>query len=179
MKNKKEFLKACLLVSLLGTGVGMANPLPDNVSNEQCVIPGVALLPGENNKQESLVQAMNRFRDRSMILLGEHHDNEEHHRWQLQMISGLYGQNPNIALGFEMFPRSVQPVLDRWLEGELDEETFLKQVKWGEYWSFDAKLYMPMFHFARMNHIPMHALENFFLLLLIVYLHFYLLELLF
>lgn len=64
-----------------------------------------------------------------------------------------------MVLGFEAFPRSVQPVLDRWTRGELSVEDFLKQSRWDEVWRFDAELYLPLFHFARMHRIPIRALN--------------------
>ncbi len=94
-----------------------------------------------------------------VVLLGEVHDRADHHRWQLQVIGALFGRNPNMVLGFEAFPRSIQPVLDRWTRGSLDEKTFLKQSRWNEIWRFDAGLYMPLFNFARLNRIPMIALN--------------------
>jgi hypothetical protein len=64
-----------------------------------------------------------------------------------------------MILGFEMFPRRVQPVLDRWVAGELTPEAFLREVEWAEIWGFDADLYLPLFHFARQNRVPMVALN--------------------
>ena len=64
-----------------------------------------------------------------------------------------------MVIGFEMFPRRVQPALDRWVAGELTEAEFLQQAEWGKVWSMPAELYLPLFHFARMNRIPMLALN--------------------
>jgi hypothetical protein len=64
-----------------------------------------------------------------------------------------------MVLGFEMFPRNVQSVLDRWTKGELDETAFLREVDWQQIWGFDPELYMPPFHFARMHRLPMLALN--------------------
>ena len=95
----------------------------------------------------------------SVVLLGEIHDSYEHHRWQLQTLAELYALRPDMVIGFEMFPRRVQKVLDRWVAGELSETEFLKGVDWINVWRFDPYLYMPLFHFARMNRIPMVALN--------------------
>jgi uncharacterized iron-regulated protein len=94
-----------------------------------------------------------------VVLLGEKHDEAEHHRWQLQVLAALHAQRPDMVIGFEMFPRSVQPALDRWVAGKLSEPEFLAQARWSEVWRFDARLYLPLFHFARMNRIPMLALD--------------------
>ena len=74
---------------------------------------------------EKLLRAISR---KQAVLLGEQHDLAEHHRWQLQMITELYAINPDIVIGFEMFSRRVQPVLDRWVRGELTVDGFLEEV---------------------------------------------------
>jgi uncharacterized iron-regulated protein len=90
-----------------------------------------------------------------VVLLGESHEVEEHHRWQLQTLAALHAHHPSLVLALEMFPRRVQPALDRWVAGELDEVAFLRESDWRNAWGYDASLYLPIFHFARMNRIPM------------------------
>ena len=94
-----------------------------------------------------------------VVLLGEQHDIEDHHRWQLQMLAALHAQRPNMVIGFEMFPRRVQPVLDKWVAGSLTAQEFLQQAEWDKVWSFAPQIYMPLFEFARINKIPMLALN--------------------
>lgn len=96
---------------------------------------------------------------RRVVLLGEHHDAVDHHRWQLHTLAALHGRQPDMILGFEMFPRRVQPVLDRWVAGELTEEQFLDEVGWDAIWGFDPGLYMPLLQFARLHRVPMLALN--------------------
>ena len=97
--------------------------------------------------------------ERPVVLLGEIHDDAEHHRWQLHTLAALYSRKPDLVIGFEMFPRRVQPALDRWVNGELSVEAFLDESAWREVWGFDAGLYLPLFHFARQNRLPMVALN--------------------
>jgi len=94
-----------------------------------------------------------------VVLLGEEHDREADHRWQLATIERLYAANPSIVLGFEMFPRGAQAVLDRWTAGDLSEAAFLQQSDWAHVWGFPPALYLPIFRFARDHHIPMVALN--------------------
>ncbi len=119
-----------------------------------CVAPGQWLDPaaGAGLADEDLIAAMAK---RPIVLLGEVHDNAEHHRWQLHTIAALHGRNRNMVLAFEAFPRGAQPALDRWIRGASDRRRFLADSRWNEVWRFDADLYMPLFHFARMHRIPM------------------------
>ena len=43
--------------------------------------------------------------------------------------------------------------------GKLTDEAFLKASEWRQVWGYDAALYMPLFQFARLNRIPMIALN--------------------
>ncbi len=97
--------------------------------------------------------------DARVTLLGERHDSAPDHRWQLAAIERLYAGDPGLVLGFEMFPRADQPVLDRWVAGELSEPGLLLQSDWEHVWGFDAALYLPVFRFARDHRVPMLALN--------------------
>ncbi len=94
-----------------------------------------------------------------VVLLGEKHDRADHHVWQLDTLAALHARRPTLSLGFEMFPRRVQPVLDRWSAGELDQAEFLRQAEWSRVWGMDAALYQPLFDFARRQRLPMIALN--------------------
>lgn len=94
-----------------------------------------------------------------VVLLGEQHPDAVHHRWQLQTVTQLFAYNPNLVIGFEMFPRRIQPVLDAWIRGELTEAEFLQKTDWNDVWKYDPDLYMPLFRFARMNRLPIFAIN--------------------
>ena len=66
---------------------------------------------------------------RQVVLLGETHTIAEIHRWQLYVATTLHFLRVNIAVGFEMFPRRVQPVLDDWIDGGLGTGAFLDRVE--------------------------------------------------
>ena len=63
------------------------------------------------------------------------------------------------AMGFERFPRRVQPVLDAWVSGALEADAFLDQAEWKTVWNFAPDLYWPLFHFCRQFRVPMLALN--------------------
>ncbi len=142
-----------LCFAMAGQGVYAAE-----ADGDSCVPVGKWVIPGEHGTY-TLHDVMQRLADKQILLLGEHHDNPEHHRWELQTLAALYGRHPNMVIGFEMFPRRVQPALDRWVRGELSKKEFLKQTDWNTVWSYDAAMYMPIFNFARMNRIPIYALN--------------------
>jgi uncharacterized iron-regulated protein len=100
-----------------------------------------------------------RLANKSIVLLGEVHDNRAHHRWQHYLLAALHSRNANMMVGLEMLPRRVQTALDDWSQGKLDEADFLEQSEWNEVWGYDASLYLPLLHFARLNRLPTIALN--------------------
>lgn len=143
-------LMACLPLAALATPPG-------------CGQPGQWLVPPVEKPTDAsglpLADVLKGLTGKSVILLGEIHDRADDHRWQLDMLQALHWQQPDMALAFEMFPRRLQPVLDRWLAGELGEAEFLKQSEWDKVWAFDARHYLPIFRFAREHKLPMLALN--------------------
>ncbi len=135
-----------------------ASPVNAQAADDHCPVPGTWLSPGQG---ESLPvdRPLATFAERPVVLLGEVHDSAEHHRWQLQVLAGLHAFQPNMAIGFESFPRRVQPVLDDWVAGRLDERAFLEAVEWRKVWGFDSALYLPLLHFARQNRVPIFAMN--------------------
>jgi len=94
-----------------------------------------------------------------IIYIGEGHTNYEDHLLQLEIIRALYKHDPNLTIGMEMFTRSTQPILDRYMNGEIDEKSFLKESHYFKMWSFDYRLYRDIINFAKHNHLPLIALN--------------------
>ena len=148
-----------LFAVVIPINVVLAETKVENKEKESvdCVPVGAWIVPGAGKITEAEVIA--KAARRTAVLLGEMHDNAEHHRWQLQTLAALHVARPDMVIGFEMFPRRVQKALDQWVAGDLTEAQFLAAAEWGAVWSTDANLYLPLFHFARMNRIPMVALN--------------------
>jgi uncharacterized iron-regulated protein len=142
-------------LALLALLTAAAPTLAAEAAPDACVPVGRWVAPGEGIVEKPLPAVA----ERAIVLLGEHHTEMDDHRWQLQTIAGLHALHPDLVLGFEMFPRRVQPVLDRWSRGELGEREFLAEVGWDEVWGYDPKLYLPILNFARMNRLRMVALN--------------------
>ena len=135
-------------------------PAPEAAWADSCPNPGRWAVPSTRGPQlRDTVAVFADLAKRSVVMLGESHDNAEHHLWQLHTIAALHAARPDLVVGFEAFPRRVQKTLDAWVEGELSEEEFLRRTDWSRVWGIEAQLYMPLFHFARMHRVPMIALN--------------------
>jgi len=155
---KGRFLAIILLASGVAMNVASAQTRTSSKENNMdCAPIGGWIVPGGGKISGPDVIA--RAAKRSVVLLGEMHDNPEHHEWQLQVLAALHVMRPDMVIGFEMFPRRVQKALDQWVAGELSEAQFLVASDWNAVWSTDANLYLPLFRFARMNQVPMVALN--------------------
>jgi uncharacterized iron-regulated protein len=98
--------------------------------------------------------------DARIVYVGETHDNPAAHRVQLAVLKAMAERWPGqVSLGMEMLVPAQQPVLDRWIAGELDEKEFLKESDWYSVWRADFALYRDLLIFARDHRIPLVGLN--------------------
>lgn len=127
--------------------------------------PGLSPHPAEtwvspdDGEPIDTVGLMRELVKKKVVLLGETHDRADIHIWQRDVAANLLSYGADIALGFEMFPRRVQPALDAWTAGEVTEAEFLEASEWKDVWGFPAELYLPLFRLARAFRLPMLALN--------------------
>jgi len=80
------------------------------------------------------------------VFVGEQHDDPNTHRLELAILEGLVRRNVSVILSLEMFERDVQPLVARYLAGEISEPEFLAGSRpWPRY----ATDYRPLIEFAR------------------------------
>lgn len=108
----------------------------------------------------SFAAIMERLADTRLVYVGENHTRLEDHLLQLRVIRALFAQGQKLAIGMEMFSRDTQPVLDRYVAGELSEQEFLRQSEYFSKWSYDYRLYREIINFARRQHLPIVALNQ-------------------
>ncbi len=94
----------------------------------------------------STQEAIDRLAGCDVVFLGEEHDNDAAHRFQLEITRGLLERRGEIAISMEMFERDVQGWVDRYVAGEIDEAGFLAHARpWPNY----AQHYRPAVELAR------------------------------
>lgn len=162
VKLIKENIMRCLLGLVLISGLVLLDSIVWGGSKlfpvELCAKSGAWFDP----KKGSIIESgllFQRFATKDIVLLGENHATLEHQLWQTYTIAGLYAIRPKVVVGFEMFPRSVQKVLNMWSAGALTESDFLSQSRWSEVWGFEPDYYMPLFLHVRQNRIPIVGLN--------------------
>ena len=104
-------------------------------------------------------RVINDVSEKQVIYIGERHDRFSHHMAQLRIIQGLGRLNRRLAVGMEMFQRPFQDVLDRYLDGQIDERTLLKESEYLKRWGYDYHLYRPIIEYCKEHGIPILALN--------------------
>lgn len=90
------------------------------------------------------------------VFVGEIHDQASHHWAQLALIRALRLAGHEVAIAVEVFRADYQPVLDRWVAGDLSERQFVPVYH--RNWS-DWDHYAEIFRYARAEKIPMAGLN--------------------
>ena len=107
----------------------------------------------------TLPDLMTKLGSERLVYVGETHTAFADHLLQLEVLRGMASRPEGLALGVEWFQARFQPVLDRYLAGEINEAEMLRQTEYYQRWRFDYRLYRPIIHFARENGIPIIALN--------------------
>ncbi len=98
--------------------------------------------------------------EKQVVYVGETHTSRADHLLQMMVIEGLHAAGKNLAIGLEMFPRSSQPALDRYInDPEFSESDFIRESKYYQVWGYDYRLFRPIFTFARKHKIPLVGLN--------------------
>jgi len=108
-------------------------------------------------RQVTLGDVMGELKKDRFVLVGEHHSDERHHLAQLTIIKALHESGVRVAVGMEMFRQDSQKGLDRWVSGQMTEETF--QRLYYENWDFPWPMYSIIFRYVRENRIPLVGLN--------------------
>lgn len=110
---------------------------------------------GRTNREMQWPEFVESLSAADVVFLGENHTDETTHRVQLALYEALLRQRDHqVVLALEMFDRDVQPHLDAYLAGEMEEAEFLEQSRpWGNY----RTAYRPLIEQARTVQRPVVA----------------------
>lgn len=103
---------------------------------------------------------VDRLAEHRVVYVGETHNSRPDHLLQMMLIEALFERDPDLAIGMEMFPRTSQPALDRYItDSTFSESDFIRESKYYEVWRYDYRLFRPIFNFARKHKIPIIGLN--------------------
>jgi uncharacterized iron-regulated protein len=107
----------------------------------------------------TLDKLITQLSDKRVVFIGEIHTRYDHHLNQLEIIRGLYQQNPDMAIGVEYFQQPFQRQVDGYIAGDITEQEFLRSTEYFTRWGYDYRLYSAIFRYASEHHIPVVALN--------------------
>lgn len=94
----------------------------------------------------------------SLLMLGEKHDNRDHHRLQAEMLRAFLDAHPGAAVAFEMLDVGQQPAVDKYLDGHPSSiDGLADAVAWGETGWPEWTVYRPVFQVAFERGAPIVA----------------------
>ena len=111
----------------------------------------IDLASGQAISPEQLVQ---RLAGTPRVLVGEKHDNPDHHALQLWLLRALQGQRVQGSLLLEMLQPEQQPLVDK-VQGQPLPADLPKALAWQEGW--DWQLYGPIVREALQQRVPLLA----------------------
>lgn len=120
--------------------------------------------------EETITTAQNTPLDRTLVInglagqnviyLGETHDSAADHQIQLEILQELYKRRPNLGVALEQFQRPYQRVLDDYQQGKLTEAQLVTASEYETRWGFPWSLYEKLLQFAKINNLPLIALNT-------------------
>ncbi len=110
-----------------------------------------------SGQRRTLAQIVPRLLEARIVVVGEKHATEAHHRAQMRVIQALADAGARVAVGLEMFRRDSQADLDRWVAGRMSPEAF--EAVFADNWGFPWAPYRPVFVYAREHRIPLVGLN--------------------
>lgn len=125
---------------------GVSSPVPYNAS--------LRVVSSVTARTVSFAQLADAAAKADVVFFGEQHDDDESHRAELALLSAIGERRTNVVLSLEMFERDVQPLVDAYLAGTIDEAAFLAQSR---HWPNYAADYRPLLELAKAKRWPVVA----------------------
>lgn len=105
-----------------------------------------------DKKNISYQQMLSDLKKVNIVFVGENHDQEIHHRMQLDIIKTFKDIKLPVAIGLEIFIAENQDILNRWISGDLSMDDFIKAYY--DNWNFPWYLYRDILLYLKKYEIP-------------------------
>jgi uncharacterized iron-regulated protein len=138
----------------LGLFLTSSSVLAQETTEEPAGAPTPFLMDSRTGDVVEMEGLVDQLASQDVIFLGEQHDNDAGHAFQLQVIQSLHSRGVDVVVSTEQFERDVQGVLNDYLANRITEEEFLANSRpWKNY----PEHYRAIIEFAKENRIPVLA----------------------
>lgn len=159
-RQSSQLCALTLGVLLLWRQAIAAQELADPRLPDPALLNSTVTNPAQPTLTYSVPTALADLAAADVVYLGETHDSRADHAAQLQLIQALYAQNPELAIGMEMFQRPYQEAIDQYLAGTLSEADLRQRTEYDQRWGFPWAYYAPILRFAKEHQLPVLALNT-------------------
>lgn len=145
MKRFLKFLCMCLVMNMADPVAEAAMPTKSDL----------VIVSSTDNKPVTAGQMTKKLAGYDVVFFGEFHDQDVLHALEYDVLKQLYAiYGDKLVLSLEMFEADTQPVLNKYLAGEVSEADFLADSRpWPRYQAD----YRPMVEFAKIHKLPVLA----------------------
>jgi uncharacterized iron-regulated protein len=114
----------------------------------------VAWVRSANGSVRTLQEVADDLSSFDVVFFGEYHGHSGNHLAQMKMFQALHERFPGMTLSLEQFERDTQPLVDRYLRGEIGEAVLDKEARaWPNY----ETSYRPLVEYAAAHGLPVVA----------------------
>ncbi len=120
-----------------------------------------ASLP-EDFEKTTLAEILDQARRKDFLIWGDFHTLKQSQRGLLRLLRSLVERSrpTPIVLAVEMFKAKDQKVLDAFIRGEIDDETFLERTNYAKDWGFPWPNFKMILDYSIQNSIPVIAINS-------------------
>ena len=109
---------------------------------------------GSDNSVKSLEQVADDLSAYDVVFFGEFHGHSGVHLAQMRLFQALQQRSPEMTLSLEQFERDTQPLVDKYLAGDIGEKAFQEEARgWDNY----EQSYRPLVEYAKQHELPVLA----------------------
>ena len=140
----------------LKTGTGCTN------TNRGLALPKAGgPIPVSNQQRPSAAERAywNQLAPARVIYIGETHNSNVDHEYQLEVLKGLKLRGAKFAVGWEMFEATQQPLLDAWNRRQLTTEGLLEKTDFQHRWGIYSVMYEKILRWTQSEGITDLALN--------------------
>lgn len=94
-----------------------------------------------------------------IIYVGDYHALPAAQEFAARLLDEIAERSRQVVLGLEMVYGRHQPVLDRFVGGDIEEAEFLKAIRYDLDWGYDWNAFRRLFEVARRRRLPTYGLD--------------------
>ncbi|MEZ4288432.1 MAG: ChaN family lipoprotein [Polyangiales bacterium] len=161
MIRRVERIALALCFSIFSVGCGAA--LNETSKTAEDIVrtrnDASKIVDAATGEEIELSEFYRRLSTMRVVYVAERHDSAQDHGAQYSIVRASVDESSSVAIGLEAFPKSTQPVLDRWVQGELDENALRRETDYNARRSESFDMLRPLLEYARARHTPLVALN--------------------